>query len=408
MSCSPTNVPQVKSMAAISDRFDLGGDGCGLVSGAGILIEYTEKGGTMRKMILSVILSAVGFAVSAQQLNHQRNHYREGDILEKRQFTVDGFSLQGENGVWSLEGMELARKTFRAEYTIEKGTLMKIERGNRTYYRQTDDTIQIVGTENVQMIIGYDMPETWLRFPMQLGDSVQGYFSGTGKYCDRLFVRRFGTYLAKADAMGILVLPDGDSLQNVVRVHTDRYVGTMAVPIDTMRWRIPVFTVDSIVRRLTADTVPMHEEVYRWYAEGYRYPIIETMTTTLGKEMLLEEMFFCTPESQELLGIDEENEVARTRDANAEELKKIEESTGFRYEISLSEGDVSIRYHLNSPAKIEALLISNQGYLYRHVEQDYMNGTGRMDMSTDGLPRGQYIVYLNVNEKIYTEKINIR
>ena len=47
----------------------------------------------------------------------------------------------------------------------------------------------------------------------------------------------------------------GDTLRNVLRLHTERYVGTIAVPIDTMQYKIPAFTVDSIIQHLAPDTV---------------------------------------------------------------------------------------------------------------------------------------------------------
>jgi hypothetical protein len=43
-----------------------------------------------------------------------------------------------------------------------------------------------------------------------------------------LITRRYGTYKTKADAAGKIVLPQGDTLRNVLRLHTERYVGTIA------------------------------------------------------------------------------------------------------------------------------------------------------------------------------------
>ena len=76
-------------------------------------------------------------------------------------------------------------------------------------------------------------------------------------------MRRYGTYKTKVDALGKLVLPQGDTLRNVIRLHTERYVGTITVPIDTMLSRIPAFTVDSIVQHLAPDTAKVREDEYR-------------------------------------------------------------------------------------------------------------------------------------------------
>lgn len=240
----------------------------------------------MKKFIFIIGAFTFCFTTSGQQIVQMNNCYRGSDVLEKRQVTFNSFGMNDAKGVWSLEEAEVSEDTYDDEYTTETDTLMAVERANRTYYSQDRDAVNIIGTENYMEQISYDMPETWLRFPMQRGDSVCGYFNGTGKYCDRLFIRRFGTYLTKADAAGKLVLPEGDTLRNVIRLHTERYVGMVAAPIDTMKYKIPAFTVDSIVRRLATDSVRMREDVYRWYAEGYRYPILEAKTVIYGEEKL--------------------------------------------------------------------------------------------------------------------------
>lgn len=107
------------------------------------------------------------------------NRYRGNDALEKKQGMLKGFDLNSKNSVWNLEDAELSKATFQAEYTTETDTLMAVERGSRTYYHQDRSAVSIIGSENVQELISYDMPETWLRFPMQKGDSVCGYFNGT-------------------------------------------------------------------------------------------------------------------------------------------------------------------------------------------------------------------------------------
>ncbi|MBQ9215244.1 MAG: hypothetical protein IJ159_00625 [Prevotella sp.] len=240
----------------------------------------------MKIIALAIILFTFFLPISGQQVNQVQNRLRGDDATERKQVQANGFDLQDKNKVWSLEEMDLSSKTIKIEYTNAGDTLTGLERGNRTYFQQTDKGISIIGSENVQTLISYDMPETWLQFPMQQGDSVCGYFNGTGKYCDRLFMRRFGTYLTKADAQGEIVLPEGDTLRNVLRLHTVRYVGTITAPIDTMKYKKPAFTVDSIITHLAPNTARMREDVYRWYADGYRYPVLEATIVSQGDQKL--------------------------------------------------------------------------------------------------------------------------
>ena len=120
----------------------------------------------MKKVISAIISLNICLTISGQQISQSNNRYRGNDLLEKKQVTVKGFDLNNKHGVWSLEDSELSKATFQAEYTTETDTLMAVERGSRTYYHQDGSTVSIIGSENVQELISYDMPETWLRFPM--------------------------------------------------------------------------------------------------------------------------------------------------------------------------------------------------------------------------------------------------
>ena len=159
--------------------------------------------------------------ISGQQISQPNNRYRGYDVLEKKMVTVQSLNLNSKKGVWNLEEAKLSEETYNAEYSTETDTLRAVERNNRTYFSQDRGAVSIIGSENFMEQMSYDMPETWLQFPMQVGDSVAGYFNASGPYCERFFMRRYGTYKTKADALGKLVLPQGDTLRNVIRLHTE-------------------------------------------------------------------------------------------------------------------------------------------------------------------------------------------
>ena len=376
----------------------------------------------MKKNFLFTIISlSVCITLCGQTISESNNRYRGNDVLEKKQITVKGFSLSNTKGVWSLEEAELSEESYNAEYSTETDTLMAVERGSRTYYREARVGMDVIGTENYMELMSYDMPETWLKFPMQVGDSVSGYFNASGSYCDRFFMRRYGTYMTKADALGKLVLPQGDTLRNVIRLHTERYVGTIIVPIDTMQYRIPAFTVDSIVRHLSPDTAKVREDEYRWYAEGYRYPILEAKTTSYCDSMMTAEMYYCPPEMQRTLAYDEENEAIRARVAEEEQARlwgsgsgdpanSRGNDSGFRYDISQDDGSgqISINYAAGHDVRVVALVANSQGYVYKRAEQYCPAGSGHIPLDCTGLRKGQYIIYINADGDKYAEKVNFK
>lgn len=377
----------------------------------------------MKKLLFIIIATAFCLTISGQQINQSNNRYRSYDVLEKKQVTIKGFDLNSNKGVWSLEEAELSEESYNAEYSTETDTLMAVERGDRTYYSQDRSTVSIIGSENFMELISYDIPETWLRFPMQVGDSVCGFFNGSGPYCERFFMRRYGSYKTKADVAGKIVLPQGDTLRNVLRLHTERYVGTITAPIDTMEKKIPAFTVDSIVRLLAPDTAKVREDIYRWYAEGYRYPILEAKVLSFCDSLLTEEMFYCPPDIQRTLAYDEENETVRARLAEEERARwqpsspdndannaRSRGKDGFTYNLTQddSSGLVTIDYDTDHNTKMTALVANGLGYVYRRVDQSCSVGNGQTTIDCSGLRRGQYIIYINVDGEQYAEKVNLK
>ena len=360
--------------------------------------------------------------ISGQQIDQSNNRYRSYDVLEKKQVLVKGFDLNSNNGVWSLEDEELSEDTYNAEYSTETDTLMTVERGDRTYYSQNHSTVSIIGSENFMELMSYDMPETWLKFPMQVGDSVCGYFNGSGPYCGQLFIRRFGFYLTKADVAGKLVLPKGDTLRNVLRLHTERHVSIRVAPIDTMKCKIPMFTVDSIVSNMAADSVKMQEDIYRWYAEGYRYPVLEAYMLSQNGKQLTVDVYYCPPDVQRTLAYDEENEQIRTRLAEEERARwqasspdensypKSRGKDGFTYNLTQDDnsGIVTIHYDTDHATKMTALVTNTLGYVYRRSDQSCSVGSGQTTIDCSGLRRGQYILYINVDGEQYAEKVSLK
>lgn len=363
----------------------------------------------MTKIAFSIILSVYCLTIGGQQINQVSNHYRNGDMLDKRHISIKSFEQNSKNVEWNLEDVNISKESYFTDYTIEADTIMMQERGNRTYYQYKNGLLKIIGSENALELISYDKPETWLKFPMQVSDSICGYFNGTGKYCDRLFMRRFGTYLTKADAKGKIVLPSSDTLHNVLRLHTERYVSTITAPIDTMKREIPAFTVDSIIHRMATDTMMVKEDIYRWYADGYRYPVLEAKAISYCGKAITEEVYYCSPEMQEMIGLDEENKNTRARlvEENSSRNYKNTNNGNFKYNISQDESSrtVTINYSADSSIKVEAILANSLGYIYCRASKT--DGSA-ITLSYNNLPRGQYIIHIAAGKKKFAEKFNVR
>lgn len=348
----------------------------------------------MKKLVLFVLVFMCYQYIFGQEINFVQNYIFGGDTLEKRQMAFEEFDLQGKNHVWNLKDVKLYKKKLQSKYRERHDSIVGRELCNRVLYQQTKEDVSITGVEDKLMRISYETPEVYLRFPMKQRDSISGFFEGKGTYCEQIPVRRSGIYTTKADSIGKIVLPKGDTLYSVIRLHTER-------------------TVDLVFGEKGDERMKMKEEVYRWYADGYRYPILEAMIAKRDDKTIEKLLFYCIPEAQEQLASNDVNRetresVAQRGDASSEDVQKSRSNEQFTYEISTHDNGITIKYNNNGDAKIFILLAGSQGYIYKRQEIVSSEGMGTVDMSTNGLRRGQYVVYLNINGKSYAEKVSVR
>lgn len=364
--------------------------------------------------IVFLIVTVFCLPTLAQEISFEQNGICGKDSLEQRRMDFGVFDLTGKDRTWSLKGIEADKKEYRSRFLEKEGTIIGMEPCSRMTYEQTKDGLKVTATEDNLTRIRYDMPEEWLRFPMKQGDSISGYFHGIGLYCGELFMRRFGTYQTKADSTGKLILPNGETLNGIMRLHTERYVSAVYGDKDTLRKGVPTYTVDSIIKRMAVDTLMLREDYYRWFAAGYRYPILEAKVITFKEKPIEELLFYCLPEEQEFLASNDVNKEVREAAARSEEESQAGDETktrgedGFSYEISQNDYSVTIRYQADHYEKITALLTNNQGIVYQRLEKTGLAGSGQIEFNTSGLRRGQYIIYLNVDGMGYAEKFSVK
>ena len=92
---------------------------------------------------------------------------------------------------------------------------------------------------------------------------------------------------------------------------------------------------------------------------------------------------------------------------NDDNLKTSEEI--FHYNIILNNNGININYTIDKDAIVLILLADCRGILYKNSKYSIRGGdAGNISMGTSGLRPGQYILYINVNGRIYSRTINIR
>lgn len=271
----------------------------------------------MQKIVIAIV-TVMPMLMQAQVISLE-NTYRQNDRLTGRQMEVPQFSTNGDSLVWNLgDWGEISEADYVVDYENagdENEELTAVtEQDTRYLYGMQGDSLLIRGFENHVSRMDYDLPEAYLRFPMAYGDSIEGYFHGKGKYCDRLAVRHYGRYKTKAEGMGVFVTDEGDTLRNVVCLHTERIMTAEQTDIALLD-SLPVYNTDSIENHLAADSTLIRVDVYRWYAEGYRYPLVETrIRHDAGQEeALTAAAYYFPPSALATISNDPDNEEVRAR-----------------------------------------------------------------------------------------------
>ena len=101
-------------------------------------------------------------------------------------------------------------------------------------------------------------------------------------------------------------------------------------------------------------------------------------------------------------------------EVNEEIQKEIEKENQavkdiFHYEIFNDGSRLSIDYSIDVDASVNVLICNVRGMVYGRRSDHNIAGSGyNMSFDISSMPKDKYILYLNVNGKVYNEKINVK
>jgi hypothetical protein len=221
-----------------------------------------------------------------------------------------------------------------AHHEYEKGAISSSENNANHLRLFSGDSLLEAGYEAQGVYVRYHDKPLLMKFPAELGSKHTTAFTGRGTKNDRLASAHSGTVSVVVDKFGILVLPCGDTLSSVVRVHESREEIIGYEPLSALFDINAPVTLDSPA---TGDAAAekIITDSYRWYEEGYRYPVFETVQSRriMGNKSLplREATYLYVPAEQEFLKHDPENE--KIKQEKNKENKKPENSENSENEI---------------------------------------------------------------------------
>ncbi len=186
----------------------------------------------IRKMTSAVLfLQLMMLPLSAQTvLTYANNAMKDGDSVELKVLKESvSAGASGASQVWDFSGAEFEGTSaidYDADFSATPGNGAAFacthEGGRITYYdiTSTGKFYKEVSTPGGNIV--FDEPVKELAFPFRYGDGIRGKLQGTNTTLAGIQERIDGNYTVVADAYGTLILPNGVTLKNVLRVKYEK------------------------------------------------------------------------------------------------------------------------------------------------------------------------------------------
>ena len=349
----------------------------------------------MKKIIISILLWHIIICVNAQTshtLTTDRNADRAADNIVKQQVEFKDPGSSGKGLFWDFSMVQPINEEYSLKYFIPDSTTMTRlcgqEHNTRYYYRQEHDSLQAVGFENSTTYMEYPNPELRMHFPFVYGDTLFSVFEGKGDYCHRLHLAIKGYTRIMADAEGELKLPEFETVKKALRVRTLRHYTETG-----------------------KDSLEMTLDTYSWYAAGIRYPVFESVKTTLSRKgdkkdetgesmkdtTVFSTSFFYPPEKQ--------TSQVQTDPIPPESTETMLGAAAVFTEASLMPNPVIdnlvINYKLTRPAKIWFTVHNNVGIqLCQTPPENRTEGVNSTNVTMSSLLTGVYSLYVHVDDMV--------
>lgn len=347
----------------------------------------------MKKLFLFFYCMLSVFPSLGQQVDFTRNSPRIGDVIVKQCTDFFVSVCDGQQALWDFSNILTTGKKEQTIFFLSKDSVL-CSASSRGVIRfsLSEDSLLMLGYESPLIYMDYSKPQLQTIFPLSYGSRAERTYEGSGIYCKKDLIRQRGVVIQEVDGEGSIINAQGDTLNNVVKVHTILTSSLcMFSPIDTL-------SMDSMRTR--------HEVIDRnqWFVLGYRYPLYETSTTTYydGLEQIsnIKQAYVYNPEEQGNAP-DKVNDdiLERMQDGNNVDDVLIE------YNFSKTDYLVTLDIIPQYDVTITTFLYSSRAMVYGKRSQMVSAGQSHQIMyDISSLPRGEYVLYVNVNGQVISEK----
>lgn len=354
-----------------------------------------------RFVVFSLVTILCTYILHGQNIiTLEANMFRNADSICMHNVDYSWVGEDGESKVWNFSGKSTYELEHDINYSLDSTNCFKKTTPQKIFkYILTNDSLRLISYENRVKNINYEKPKLYMYYPLHYGDSIISNFKGHGRYCGDHKIEVEGQVLLQADAYGTLILSENDTLRNVLRVYT---LTTTSMAID----------MDSAIinsRNLKQEI----EEKYDWYVLGYRYPLYETVVSTSYSNLtpIASQSFaYCVFPNEIDMQPDEINEKIK----NKQEKKQREDGDNLEtqqdiihYNVDVNGSDVRLNYTLDADGTVSTVIADVTGYVCKQAKRTTKTGEHvSINFDCSNMKRERCaLLYINVNGKVYSEKV---
>lgn len=359
------------------------------------------------------------FCIKAQ-LNLKHNGIRIGDEIIKQQVEYKAPGESGYNCIWDFSQLKTINESYTLTYSLppiqgdslyimgdsyfdvkkvgEGELIVGTEHNTMYYYRQVNDSLILLGHENPSVRLCYTQPILEVIYPMIYGQNFTNNYKSKALYSGTVGLQTEGSINVKVDAFGKMVLPTGDTLDNVLRIK-----------------------VSQQIKNVQKNNANIDEgtqlDIYKWFTKGYRYPIFETVKSinvSDSSEIFstaffypLQDHFYLDKDPENLAILDSLWNVRKEmKPVYSERLNKnTTKELWYKIYPNPVKDNVYIEYD-GLYQDVTILLYTIDGKLIKKIENKSTSGSSyKEQIDCSSLPAGNYIIKLSFDKEVMSEKI---
>lgn len=369
----------------------------------------------------AILLLSIPLTITAQ-IVQRYNSPRSGDEIIKQQVEFKDPGREGENVIWDFGKLKSINNRYSLTYsspdlldnsyyilgrdTIQANNdsvryLIGTEHSTMYYLQVKDNSLYVLGHENATTSLKYTPSLLSMAYPTNYNEPHQKQYQSKGLYSCRIPFESQGEIKQTADAYGVMILPSGDTLKNVMRVKT----------VQTIKETI--FDVNNNVNTI----LDMNVENYKWFSKGYRYPIFETIKT-IPQDSTANEFstaFFFPPQEHLYLDTDPDNLAVldslwdidhKIQDVTDPTQEQPNANLSYNFYPNPVESLLTVEYYLEKPSSVTISLYNLEGRLIKTVVKPISSsGVYSEQIDCSSLAKGTYIISIGTGYKVYSDKL---